>query len=217
MGKAAQFVFCIILLTFMIEQFIMPAMRNSMAYMTNDNYSPFYLIARLLKLSIPSLTVWLLFFYSFFHLYLNIVSELLRFGDRRFYHDWWNSTTIAEYWRKWNLPVHVWLVRHVYFPMRRRRISRIYANAFIFLMSALFHEILSSLPLSLIRFHFFWGMLMQSPLAILTDKYTKGSQWGNFIFWMVFCIVGQPMGMLLYYHDYLAAYGGFSIESPPDL
>jgi diacylglycerol O-acyltransferase-1 len=115
--------------------------------------------------------------------------------------------------------VHNWLVRHVYFPMRRRKIGKYAANIFIFFVSALFHEVcplcspidphqlLSSLPLSLIRFHFFWGMLFQSPMAVLTEMYTKDSQLGNFIFWIVFCIIGQPMILLLYYHDYLVVYG----------
>jgi diacylglycerol O-acyltransferase-1 len=35
------------------------------------------------------LFVWLLGFYSLFHLWLNILAELLKFGDREFYKDWW--------------------------------------------------------------------------------------------------------------------------------
>jgi hypothetical protein len=27
---------------------------------------------------------------------LNIVAELLRFGDREFYKDWWNAKTVEE-------------------------------------------------------------------------------------------------------------------------
>lgn len=37
------------------------------------------------QLALPNLYIWLVMFYSFFHLWLNILSELLRFGDRRFY------------------------------------------------------------------------------------------------------------------------------------
>nr|GEU60264.1 diacylglycerol acyltransferase 1 [Tanacetum cinerariifolium] len=55
-------------------------------------------------------------FYCFFHLWLNILAELLRFGDREFYKDWWNAQTVEEYWRLWNMPVHKWIVRHLYFP-----------------------------------------------------------------------------------------------------
>ena len=65
---------------------------------------------RVLVLAVPSLYAWITGFYIFFHLYLNIIAEILRFGDREFYRDWWNSTTIDQYWRLWNIPVHKWMV-----------------------------------------------------------------------------------------------------------
>jgi diacylglycerol O-acyltransferase-1 len=40
----------------------------------------------LLKLSIASTYVWLLVFYGFFHCFLNITAEMLRFGDRGKFH-----------------------------------------------------------------------------------------------------------------------------------
>ncbi|CAG7639107.1 unnamed protein product, partial [Allacma fusca] len=39
----------------------------------------------------------------------NIGAELLRFGDREFYLDWWNSDSFASYYRKWNTPVQDFL------------------------------------------------------------------------------------------------------------
>lgn len=63
----------------------------------------------LLKLAIASTYIWLLVFYSYFHLFFNILAELLKFGDRVFYKDWWNSSNVSAYWRLWNLPVHYWL------------------------------------------------------------------------------------------------------------
>ena len=55
-----------------------------------------YLPQRILKLAVPNLFVWILGFYAFFHLYLNILAELLRFDDRLFYKDWWNCTTVVR-------------------------------------------------------------------------------------------------------------------------
>jgi len=55
-----------------------------------------YLSQRILKLAVPNLFVWILGFYAFFHLYLNILAELLRFDDRLFYKDWWNCTTVVR-------------------------------------------------------------------------------------------------------------------------
>jgi diacylglycerol O-acyltransferase-1 len=46
-------------------------------------------IERLLKLAIPNHFIWLMFFYWFFHSTLNVIAELLKFGDREFYKDWW--------------------------------------------------------------------------------------------------------------------------------
>ena len=47
-----------------------------------------------------------------------------RFGDREFYKDWWNASTVGEYWRLWNMPVHKWLLRHIYYPALRKGLSR---------------------------------------------------------------------------------------------
>ena len=58
------------------------------------------------QLALPNMYAWLCMFYCLFHLWLNILAELLRFGDREFYKDWWNASTVGEYWRLWNMPVH---------------------------------------------------------------------------------------------------------------
>ena len=57
-----------------------------------------------MKLAMPSLAVWLLGFYAFFHCGMNVLAEVLRFADRGFFLDWWNSTRLDSFWRKWNLP-----------------------------------------------------------------------------------------------------------------
>ncbi|KAL2501212.1 Diacylglycerol O-acyltransferase 1 [Forsythia ovata] len=86
---------------------------------------------------------------------LNILAELLRFGDREFYKDWWNAKTVDERG----------------------------AILIAFLVSAIFHEV---------------------PLVIITnylqDKF-QNSMVGNMLFWCSFSILGQPMCVLLYYHD----------------
>lgn len=61
---------------------------------------------------------------SLFHLHLNVLGELTRFGDREFYRDWWNASTVGDYWRTWNMPVHKFLLRTVYFPAMRAGVSR---------------------------------------------------------------------------------------------
>ena len=63
-------------------------------------------IERLLKLSLPNHIIWLVFFYIYFHSFLNTLGELLNFADRDFYQDWWNSSNLEIFWKNWNLPVH---------------------------------------------------------------------------------------------------------------
>lgn len=48
----------------------------------------------------------------------------------------------------------------------------------------------------------------QVPLISLTEnlrKRLKSETWGNYIFWVTFCMVGQPVSLLMYYHDYVFA------------
>lgn len=122
-----------------------------------------------------------------------------------FYRDWWNASEVSAYWRLWNMPVHYWLVRHVYFPSVRIGLSKTGATFVVFFLSAVLHEVLISVPCHMIRVHSFLAMMGQIPLIFLTkmiDKKYPGSSIGNIIFWVSFCFVGQPMAMLLYTIDY---------------
>ena len=58
------------------------------------------------------------------------------FADRQFYDDWWNSTSWDEFSRKWNRPVHTFLLRHVYASsMSSYKLTRQSAMFFTFLPS----------------------------------------------------------------------------------
>ena len=48
--------------------------------------------------------------------------------------DWWNATTIGDYWRLWNMPVHKWMLRHVYFPALRAGVPRMWAGTLVFMV-----------------------------------------------------------------------------------
>lgn len=93
-------------------------------------------------MSVPAAYLWLTMFYSFFHSYMNLWGELTMFADRRFYSDWWNAGDLSEYWRKWNFPIHSFLMRHVYFPLRRRNVYKPLGLLITFLVSAIAHEYL---------------------------------------------------------------------------
>ena len=99
------------LILFAVEQYIKPTLWSSMEPLHNMDVGE--LFQTIIKLAIPNTYVWLLIFYLYFHLWLNLLAELTRFGDRLFYKDWWNARTIENYWRNWNLPVHHWCLRHL--------------------------------------------------------------------------------------------------------
>ena len=63
------------------------------------------------------------------------------YRDRLFYRDWWNARTIESYWRNWNLPVHHWLLRHVYYPSMRMGLGKGHATMVVFCLSAVLHEV----------------------------------------------------------------------------
>ena len=60
-----------------------PTIANSILPLTELKWARIF--ERVLKLSVPTLYGWIIIFYSLFHVWLNIVAELTRFGDREFY------------------------------------------------------------------------------------------------------------------------------------
>ncbi|XP_014624826.1 diacylglycerol O-acyltransferase 1B isoform X1 [Glycine max] len=144
---------------FIIEQYINPIVQNSQHPLKGNLL---YATERVLKLSVPNLYVWLCMFYCFFHLWLNILAELLRFGDREFYKDWWNAKTVEDYWRMWNMPVHKWMIRHLYFPCLRHGLPKAAALLIAFLVSALFHELCIAVPCHIFKLWAFGGIMFQS-------------------------------------------------------
>jgi len=211
-GYVFALMICSALIYILIEQYITPLLLNARQHITmepgpNGNVLRMQvtkLLERLLKLSLPNLYLWLIMFYALFHCWLNLLAELTRFGDRRFYDDWWNAASFGEYWKKWNLPVHHWCLRHVYFPMLRRRWPRVWSGLIVFLISGLLHELLVVVPLRLTRPTVLvtLAFLAQLPLTIVTShRFLEESHRtiGNGIFWFAFCFSGQPAAILIYF------------------
>lgn len=85
------------------------------------------------------------------------------------------------------------------------KISRFAATFIVFFASAILHEVLVSVPFHMIRPWSFFGMMMQIPLVAITKYLYRrypGTSIGNLIFWLSFCVVGQPMAVFLYAVDY---------------
>lgn len=180
---------------------MVPTIRNSLEPLKEMSISR--MLERLLKLAVPNHLIWLIFFYCYFHSFLNVLAEVLRFSDREFYRDWWNSESVNYFWQNWNIPVHRWCVRHVYVPLLTHdkfRLSRFQASTVVFFLSAFFHEYLVSVPLNMYRLWSFMGMILQLPFSVLVSKYLN-NQTANIAVWFSL-IIGQPLAILMYYHDY---------------
>ncbi|XP_066911181.1 diacylglycerol O-acyltransferase 1-like [Clytia hemisphaerica] len=196
--RIAEGVFLSGLIIALAQQWVVPTVKNSMKSFQEMDFPRFF--ERMMKLAVPNHVIWLIFFYTYFHSILNILAEVLHFGDRVFYKDWWNSPNITYFWQNWNIPIHRWAKRHVYEPMLRNNYSKIQASLSVFFISAFFHEYVVSVPLRMLKPYAFLAMLMQVPLAIMTS-FMK-NPWGNFVVWLSL-IIGQPLAIMMYYHDYL--------------
>ncbi|KAG5547160.1 hypothetical protein RHGRI_012992 [Rhododendron griersonianum] len=186
------------LMGFIVEQYINPIVKNSQHPLKGNLL---YAIERVLKLSVPNLYVWLCMFYCFFHLcqfingwsaifiFLAYGMEFLRFGAWLPFHQAPTSLAIGSH-----------------HPSKKRcgPWKQGVAVLIAFIVSAIFHELCIAVPCHIFKFWAFFGIMVQVPLVMITsylqDKF-RNSMVGNMIFWCFFSILGQPMCLLLYYHD----------------
>jgi len=196
--RVVEMLFMMQIIAALVQQWMIPTVQNSLEPFMNSNFS--VMITRIFKLAIPNHFIWLLFFYWFFHSCLNVVAELLKFGDREFYKDWWNAETVQAFWQTWNVPVHRWGKRHLYVPMLKWGFTKFQASVTVFLVSAFFHEYLVSVPLRMFKLWSFMGMAGQIPFAMLVARFLHG-KYGNMAVWLSL-ILGQPAAILMYVHDY---------------
>lgn len=153
------------------------------------------LIASVFNCMLPGLLCFLCGFYCILHSWQNAFAEMLRFADRRFYSDWWNSSNFSVYYRTWNIIVHDWLYQYVYkdlYEIVTRR-NVIVSQLLVFSLSAVFHEYILGFT-----FKFFYPILFLQfqgagvLLIFITKKEHKG--FGNIFMWLA---LAMGMGMLL--------------------
>lgn len=125
-------------------QYAAPLLQNSLGGISSLDFTS--ILERLMKLSTISLFCWLAGFFALFQSFLNALAEVMRFGDREFYSDWWNSSTVRGYWTSWNKPVFQFMKRHIYSPLVARGLSPTAAQIVTFLFSGVLHELLVGVP-----------------------------------------------------------------------
>ncbi|KAF9647429.1 MBOAT-domain-containing protein [Thelephora ganbajun] len=156
----------------------------------------------LLDLTLPFMVAYLLLFYIVFECICNGFAELSRFADRQFYEDWewWNSTSWDEFSRKWNRPVHQFLLRHVYAStMRSYKLSKTSAMFITFLLSAAVHELVMVVVTQKIRMYLFMAQIVQIPLIAVgrIPAIRRNKILGNVFFWLSL-FSGFPLLCVLY-------------------
>eukprot|EP00158_Paraphelidium_tribonemae_P004643 Partr_v1_DN26887_c3_g1_i4_m40539 putative o-acyltransferase len=181
---------------FIIEHVVFPVM-SSMGPTSES------VIETVMQLLIPFTIMWLMLFYVTFECVCNTFAELTRFADREFYQDWWNSITYDEFARKWNKPVHEFLLRHVYHEViDSYRMSKVNAMFLTFLFSACLHELVVGMVSRKISFVFFFCQMSQIPLMWLgKSKLVRDRPLiANAFFW-VSLLSGLPTITILYTRD----------------
>ncbi|KIW02050.1 hypothetical protein, variant [Verruconis gallopava] len=211
--RVAEIISLSIVIWLASAQYAVPLLQNSLEHIAALDVVS--ILERVMKLSTISLFCWLAGFFLVFQSALNGLAELMRFGDREFYGDWWNSVSIRTYWTSWNKPVYHFMKRHIYSPLVGRGVPPRLAQIIVFVFSGVLHELLVGIPTHNLLWVAFAGMMWQIPLIFLTDPLMKAKSYtaktvGNLTFWITFCLVGQPLAALLYFFAWQAKYGSVS-------
>ena len=160
-------------------------------------------IYNIFSICIPSTFVWILMFYAYFHRWLNLKSELTYFGNRDFYKDWWNADCIGAFWRKWNLPMREWCLRHIYVEsMYYFNTSKDVASIMVFIVSTIMNEFYLSIGFKVSQPYFFLIMITQIPLAFLSKKSGDSKRIGNTLMW-ISLMIGQPLVEIMYFRNWI--------------
>ncbi|XP_053413220.1 sterol O-acyltransferase 2 isoform X3 [Nycticebus coucang] len=191
----SKFLGCVLYITFILGHHCIPIFAN----MGREPFSTRALLFSILHTTLPGIFILLLIFFAILHCWFNAFAEMLRFGDRMFYRDWWNSTSFSNYYRTWNVVVHDWLYSYVYqdglwlLGGRGRRV----AILGVFLVSAVVHEYVLCFalgffyPVMLILFLVFGGLLNFT----MHDRH-KGPAW-NVLMWT---LLSLGLGILISFY-----------------
>ena len=178
-------------------------------------YSLSHFINDCLHLSLPSSIFLMGAFFMLLHTWMNLWSEMLRHGDRRFYEDWWNCTNFEQYYRKWNMVVHEWLYYYIYNDVRRfslGKISRTVSSLVVFSISVVIHEIIIVMAIGFL--YPILSLFFGGPGILFTYiKTTK--KFYNVVFWLeMFLGPGIIVVLYLWEFNLREAFASIELVSP---
>ncbi|CCF60313.1 hypothetical protein KAFR_0J02490 [Kazachstania africana CBS 2517] len=189
-----------------VQVFILPPAVRAMNLIESEYQWPsglakFADYMRLIVDFFPAMTVlYMLTFYLIWDAILNCVAELTYFADRYFYGDWWNCVSWAEFSRIWNVPVHKFLLRHVYHAsISKWKLNKLQATMFTFILSSIFHELSMISIFKKFRPYLFLFQMSQLPMTFVstTSFFKKRPVLNNVLFWTGVCS-GPSVIMALY-------------------
>ncbi|KAJ8248839.1 hypothetical protein GJAV_G00228290 [Gymnothorax javanicus] len=185
-----------------VQQWIGPLFQRSDCLLADMDVTT--RIEHMMELMAPSHFLWLIFFFLFCHSCLNFSGELLCFGDRHFYGDWWNADTLKGFWRKLSVLFHKWSRRHLYTPLVRRGVLPRHAWLLSFLFSAALCEYVVAVSLRTCRLWIFFIMVLELLVALFLGCFFTGN-YGNGLVWICL-LMGPPLAVMSYFHDHYITY-----------
>ncbi|EEH44231.2 uncharacterized protein PADG_00520 [Paracoccidioides brasiliensis Pb18] len=192
---------CIFLLTNISEEFIIPVLDESaerLQSLGSKSEKVLVLAETISMMLLPFVITFLLVFLVIFEYTLNAFAEITRFADRKFYADWWNSCDWLEFSREWNIPVHHFLRRHVYFSSLHH-FSSSGAMALTFFISSLGHELVMACITKKIRGYGILAMMSQLPIvAVQRSRLVRGRKTFNNVCFWISMIIGLSLMCALY-------------------
>jgi sterol O-acyltransferase len=91
----------------------------------------------------PLILMIILMVFLLFESFPNALAELTGFADREFYQDWWNATSIEEFYGKWLKFSYLFYYRHVYMKlMTKFGVGPLMAKAITNLVSSGMQELI---------------------------------------------------------------------------
>lgn len=162
------------------------------------------LLASVFNCMLPGLLCFLCGFYCVLHSWMNAAAEMLRFADRKFYSDWWNSSNFTVYYRTWNIIVHDWLYLYVYKDLYEYVTgrNRVISQLMVFSLSAIVHEYILGFTFKFcypILFVMFQGAGVV--LIFVTGRSNRAI--GNIFMWLALAM-GMGLILSLYHMEYYA-------------
>ncbi|CAH1957689.1 unnamed protein product [Acanthoscelides obtectus] len=135
--RALDIVGIIFLYSFVFYRFVFPFFDE----FGQRKYTRAEILAFMFDITFPSVLLDLATFYLMLHAVQNLFAELLRFGDRMFYKDWWRSTTYQQYYKTWNVIVYDWLRSYIFKDLYYlTNGNTTVAKLTVFVVSAIVHE-----------------------------------------------------------------------------